>query len=104
MTSYVRQTVGRERRRFGSLAVVDMPTDKAKNKAKEEEKAKQEKEAAPVVEPPKRKLNRIGHGKFVTSKDDKQLSFGGSKGGGDDSMGIHLKEWQRLPKRWSGSD
>ena len=75
-----------------------MPTDKAKNKAKEEERAKQEKEAAPVVEPPKRKLHRIGHGKIVTSKDDKQLSFGGSKGGGDDSMGINLKEWQRLPK------
>ena len=76
-----------------------MPTDKARNKAKEEERARQEKEAAPVAEPPKRKLNRIGHGKFVSSKDDKQLSFGGSKGGGsNDSMGIVLKEWQRLPK------
>ena len=51
--------------------MLDMPTDKAKNKAKEEERAKQEKEAAPVVEPPKRKLHRIGHGKIVTSKDDK---------------------------------
>ena len=76
-----------------------MPTDKARNKAKEEERARLEKEAAPVAEPPKRKLNRIGHGKFVSSKDDKQLSFGGSKGGGsNDSMGIVLKEWQRLPK------